>query len=137
MAKDYLERAKLRLESARRAFKEGYYPDVVRFSQEVVEMSAKGILRLVGVEYPLEHDVSKVLDIVKDRFPRWMRKPLERVSKSSTELAEVRGLALYGNEKRAIPPSVLFDKEKADEALKEARYTYDIAIKFLKWFLRE
>ena len=48
LARDYLKRAKARLVTAEEAFKRGYYPETVRYSQECVELSLKARLRMVG-----------------------------------------------------------------------------------------
>lgn len=57
LARDYLRRTEARLISARYAFDQGYYPEIVRYSQGCVEPSLKACLRLVGVEYPKVHNV--------------------------------------------------------------------------------
>ncbi len=45
------------MEEARRAFDNEAWNLVVRRSQEVVELSLKGLLKLMGVESPKSHDV--------------------------------------------------------------------------------
>lgn len=52
LARDYLERAQNRVIDATSALSRGAYPEVVRYSQECVELSLKAALRSVGVEYP-------------------------------------------------------------------------------------
>lgn len=69
MALSYLRRANSRLIDANSTLGRESYPDVVRYSQETVEMSLKAVLRAVGVEYPKDHEVSPVLVSSKDRLP--------------------------------------------------------------------
>jgi hypothetical protein len=57
LARDYLRRAEARLVSARYAFDQGYYPEVVRYFQGCVELSLKACLRFVGIECPKVHNV--------------------------------------------------------------------------------
>ncbi|MBS7645703.1 HEPN domain-containing protein [Candidatus Bathyarchaeota archaeon] len=66
-----LEQAYSRLKTARIALKDGNHAYTVRSSQECVELSLKAALRLVGVEYPKKHDVSRVLLMNKEKFPEW------------------------------------------------------------------
>lgn len=45
-----------------RAFDRGSWNIVVRRAQEVVELSLKGALKMMGIEYPKEHDVGGLFD---------------------------------------------------------------------------
>ena len=36
-----------------------------------LETPGSGYLRSIGVEYPREHDVSRALEMTKDKFPDW------------------------------------------------------------------
>lgn len=136
LAEDYLERAKSRLISSNGAYKRGEYPDVIRYSQECVEMSLKACLRLIGVEYPKAHDVSDVLVDVRENFPDWLRKITDKLAKISKKLAMERGPSVYGEEERGIPPSELFGKKEAKEALSEAKYVYEQCRKFITQFVK-
>jgi len=137
LAEDYLERAKSRLISSNEAYKRQEFPDVVRYSQECVEMALKACLRLIGVEYPKAHDVSDVLVDVRKNFPAWFRKVTERIAKISKKLAMERGPSVYGEEERGIPPSELFGEKEAKEALSEAKYVYEQCRKFVTQSLKK
>ena len=52
-----IQEAQMIMEEARRAFNGKAWNLVVRRSQEVVELSLKGLLKLMGVESPKTHDV--------------------------------------------------------------------------------
>lgn len=68
MALDYIRRAKSCFRESKAAFDEEDYPMTVRRSQECVELSLKAVLRGIAIEYPREHDVSKALEMVKEKF---------------------------------------------------------------------
>jgi HEPN domain-containing protein len=100
IAEAMLQQARDRLTTAERAVSDGNYSYAVRSSQECVEMSLKGALRSVGVEYPKKHDVGRVLLRMKDRFPPWFA--VEDFARVSRELVELREPAMYGDEIRMI-----------------------------------
>ncbi|MEM3388883.1 MAG: HEPN domain-containing protein [Thermoproteota archaeon] len=122
LAEDYFKRAKIRVKSAELAYSDESYPDVVRYSQECVELSLKAALRAVGVEYPKEHDMSRILRAVKDRFPEWFRREVEKLGEVSRDLADKRAPSLYGIESLGKAPSDIFDKDDAEKALSDAKY---------------
>ena len=115
-----LEQAKRRLETSRRETLEGSPAYAVRSAQECVELSLKAALRLLGVEYPKKHDVSRVLLLFKDRFPEWFNVDLFAIK--SKELAEKREPAMYGDEQRG--PDELFTREDVERALSDAEEIY-------------
>ncbi|RMF38472.1 MAG: HEPN domain-containing protein, partial [Chloroflexi bacterium] len=61
MAESYLAQAKEILLEVERAYRRGVWNLAVRRAQEVVELSLKAALRLVGVEVPHIHDVGVLL----------------------------------------------------------------------------
>jgi len=62
MAKAYIEDAERSYNEAKINFNEKAYHRCIRRAQECVELSLKGVLRLLSIEYPKSHDVSIVLD---------------------------------------------------------------------------
>ena len=137
MAETYLEQAKARLQTARRAYRKGNYAFTVRQSQECVELSLKGALRLYGIEYPREHDVGKILPLLKNRFPPRFVADLDELAKISSELAKFRGPSMYGDEEKGIPPSELFKKSDAAKAKKNAGFVYKRCGQLYKGFLKK
>ena len=107
------------------------YPDVVRYSQECVELCLKAALRAVGVEYPKEHDMSRIFKAVKDRFPEWFRKEVEKVGEISRDLADKRGPSLYGIESLGRTAADIFGKEDAEKALSYAKHVLEVVRKLL------
>ncbi len=66
LALDYIDRAGLTLEEARSAFEKEVYSLAIRRAQETCELSLKGALRYLAIEYPRDHDVSDVLLRLKE-----------------------------------------------------------------------
>lgn len=133
MSEAYLKEAKRRLETASRAVQEGGgYAYCIRQSQECVELSLKASLRLIGIEYPKQHDVSDVLKTVKDRFPKWYADEIDNLAKISTTLAMKREPAMYGDDTVGKPPIALFTKKDAEKALKQAQTVFKKTEKLIK-----
>ena len=61
LAADYIKRAAVRLRAIDALYEAGSWADVVRESQEAVELALKGLLRTVGIDPPHVHDVADVL----------------------------------------------------------------------------
>ena len=136
LAKDYLERAKNRIIDAMSALNRGAFPEVVRYSQECVELSLKAVLRVVGIEYPKVHDVGDVLEANAERFPDWFRAHVPKLRRISAELAQKRGPSLYGIERLGKPPSEIFGEADARDALEKAKFVHRLCCKFFEYFYR-
>lgn len=121
-----------RLEVARRCLKEGLWSFCVRQSTECLELSLKGCLRLVGVEYPKEHDVSLVLLDSRGRFPGWFQEDVQALADYSRTLAKMRGPSLYGDEVRGVPAMELFVEKDAAYALEGAGRALTAAKRLLR-----
>lgn len=139
MAQGYLEDAAYSLREAGEALAEERYHRAVRRAQESVELSLKAALRLLGVEYPREHDVSGVLsEVARYRdLPEWFRSELNAINMISKELAETRGPAFYGDERAFIPPRQLYTREDAEKAVDGAERVYELCDKLFKWWRGE
>ena len=134
MARDYLKRATRCLHEAGGAFNDQDYPMVVRRAQECVELSLKAALRLLGIEYPREHDVSQILLSVQDRLPKWFN--AEKYADHSRVLVSKRGPAMYGHEELLTPASEIFGVKDAEEALKMAREVHEACVRLIHEFER-
>ncbi len=124
LARSYLDRARERLRAAESSFQHDSYPDVVRFTQECVEMSLKSCLRAVGIEHPKSHDVGAFLPYARDRLPEWFRSEADEYPRISAELASLRSVSLYGIEADGKTPGEMFTKPDAEKALEWARRVY-------------
>lgn len=121
LAADYVRRAKARLAAVDALFAGESWADVVRESQEVVELALKGLLRAVGIEPPRIHDVSDVLLAERQRFPRAIHRHLDTLAAGSRTLRRDRELAFYGAED--LTPSGFYSQEDAAAAREIARRT--------------
>jgi HEPN domain-containing protein len=115
LGESYVERAVARLPFLRQMQAAGLHADVVRESQEVVELALKGVLRIIGVDPPKEHDVSKQLAAQRDRLPRTVAANLREIRRFSKRLRRERELAFYGDED--FVPSDEYDADDSDEAI--------------------
>jgi HEPN domain-containing protein len=115
LGESYVERAVARLPFLRQMQAAGLHADVVQESQEVVELAFKGVLRIIGVDPPKEHDVSKQLAAQRDRLPRTVAANLREIRRFSKRLRRERELAFYGDED--FVPSDEYDADDSDEAI--------------------
>lgn len=118
---DYVRRAKARLAAVDALFAARSWADVVRESQEVVELALKGLLRVVGIEPPRIHDVSEVLTAEKSRLPPAIQQQVEVLAAGSRTLRRDRELAFYGAED--LTPSGFYTQDDAVAARDIARKT--------------
>ncbi|MDE1820241.1 MAG: HEPN domain-containing protein [Euryarchaeota archaeon] len=117
---EFLVRADERVRAARAALGRRRTPDVVRFSQEAVELSLKSALRSAGIDYPKFHDVGFVLEDHRDKFPAWFRSAIPEMAELSHALADRREAALYGSQKGVGPTRDVRDPRRAREFLQRA-----------------
>ena len=119
LAEDYIRRAAVRLRALDVLFEAESWADVVRESQEAVELALKGLLRRVGVEAPRLHDVSDVLLAERTRLPPALATRVEELAAVSRGLRRDRELAFYGAED--LTPSTFYSRDDATKALDGAR----------------
>ena len=114
LALDYIDRAGLTLEEARSAFEKEAYSLAIRRAQETCELSLKGALRYLAIEYPRDHDVSDVLKRVKEirQIPEWFSDKIDFMAGVSSDLARKRGPAFYGIERSVTPASKIFGRDE-------------------------
>ncbi|MEY4093520.1 MAG: hypothetical protein RLZZ53_719 [Acidobacteriota bacterium] len=119
LAADHLRRAEARLRALDVLFDAASWADVVRESQEIVELTLKGLLRACGVEPPRIHDVADVLLAERDRLPQDLASHVERLAGISRALRRDRELAFYGAED--LTPSTFYREADAVIARDSAR----------------
>lgn len=117
LARDYLRRARSRRRALDTLLADEAHADVVRESQEVVELILKGALRYAGVDPPKRHDVRATLVRFLDRLPAEWREAMEQIEQASAELVRNRAHAFYGDEDQLVPASDLFAEADARRAL--------------------
>lgn len=118
LGSSYIERARGRLPFLRQMQAAGLHADVVRESQEVVELALKGLLRVVGLDPPKEHDVSKFMTQERRRLPKVIVEHLREIRRMSKRLRRERELAFYGGDD--FVPSDEYDAEDSTEAIQFA-----------------
>lgn len=120
---DYLRRSKARVAAVRVLLEERSWADVVRESQEIVEITLKALLRAHRIEVPQIHDVSPVLEQNRARFAGKIQESLDELMRISRSLRRDRELAFYGSED--LTPSEFYREEDATQAYAEARFVHE------------
>ena len=95
------------------------FSDVVRESQELVELALKGMLRWAGIDPPKIHDVGDLLLQFADRFQGLSAEELADLARASSELRCEREFSFYGD--IDFIPTDEYDAEDADTAIDQAR----------------
>jgi HEPN domain-containing protein len=121
LAADHVRRAEIRLLALDVLFEHQSWADVVRESQEVVELALKGLLRACGVEPPRIHDVSEILKAEQHRLPESLSDKVDDLASISRNLRRDRELAFYGAED--LTPSGFYTRADAEQARDDARKT--------------
>jgi HEPN domain-containing protein len=119
LAADHVRRAEARLRALDVLFDAESWADVVRESQEVVELTLKGLLRAVGVDPPRVHDVADVLFAERGRLPPALARAIDQLADASRGLRRDRELAFYGAED--LTPSDFYKRHDAEQARNAAR----------------
>ena len=120
LARDYVSRATVRLDVVDLLYSAESWADVVRESQQVVELALKGLLRNRGIDPPRVHDVSGALLAEKDRLPVALRDKADQLAAISRDLRRDRELAFYGAED--LVPSEFYGQPDAKRAREGARF---------------
>lgn len=120
LAYDYIKRSQARLKALDVLMQEESWADVVRESQEVIELALKALLRACAIDPPRIHDVSSVLLAEKNQLPKDLVSQLDSLVRISKTLRRDRELAFYGSED--LTPSEFYSKEDASAAKDDANY---------------
>jgi HEPN domain-containing protein len=94
------------------------YNMTVRRAQEVAELALKGVLEILGVDYPKIHDVGHLFveHVIKKAFPV-EEDILEKIERISFWLAEARAPSFYLERD--------YTEEDARKAFEDANFVYD------------
>lgn len=129
LANSYLKKAMIRLEILSFLINKKAYSDVVREAQECVELALKGILRKVGVEPPMWHDVGDILIMHKMKIPKDVRQHLLKIKQISQWLRKERELSFYGDVD--FIPTEEYRLKEARKAKSDAAFCLRIAKKVI------
>ncbi|MCS7139426.1 MAG: HEPN domain-containing protein [Candidatus Nezhaarchaeota archaeon] len=132
MARDYIFRSKRFLKEADMALEDGDNATSIRRSQEALEMAVKALLRAIGIEYPRSHDVSDVLVEHSDSLPEGVKLEVSELAMLVSQLASIRGVALYGYEREGIPASRAFTRDYAERILQSVKRYVSLIERSLK-----
>jgi HEPN domain-containing protein len=124
LARDFVRRSGVRLRALEVFVEAESWADVVRESQEIVELTLKGLLRFCGVDPPRIHDVSEVLLAEQTRLPEALLPVIDTLVGASRELRRDRELAFYGAED--LTPSGFYSEEDACRAQSSARQVVEL-----------
>ena len=124
LAQDYIRRAAIRLRALEVLFEGESWADVVRESQEIVELALKALVRASGIDPPRVHDLSGLLRSERARLPEALEPELEALAEISRQLRRDRELAFYGAED--LTPSEFYTRSDAERARSGARRTVDL-----------
>ena len=130
LAKDYITRANKRLKAVEALLKEESWSDVVRESQEVVELALKSLLRACSIEVPRIHDVSPILEQNERRLPQRIQLELAKICTISRQLRRDRELAFYGSED--LTPSEFYKEVDATTAYRDAKWIVELVLSEVK-----
>lgn len=104
---------------AQNAWREQDYNMVMRRAQETVELALKGALRILGVDYPKEHDVGPLfVQRAKAKIPTVDQAALQEIGSISRRLAQTRAPSFY-LERR-------YGREEARQALEDSRFVLKV-----------
>ena len=131
LVQDYLRRSNARLKAIETLAAEKSWADVVRESQEVVELALKALLRNVSIEVPWVHDVSDMLLDNRKLFSGPIVGELENLAEISRTLRRDRELAFYGSED--LTPSDFYREKDAKRAREQAREVVRAVMKAVKF----
>jgi len=130
LARDYFERSRKRLKAVALLLQEEAFADVVRESQEVVELLLKALIRSFGIAVPFSHDLSETLAANEPRLPAGAREMVTRWSDISRRLRKDRELAFYGSED--VTPSTFYTRADAEEAMAMANEVLSTVSPFIR-----
>jgi len=124
LARDYIHRAEVRLGAVDVLFEAESWADVVRESQEIVELALKALLLSSGIDPPRIHDVSDVLVAERKRLPEALMPDMDVLTEASRQLRRDRELAFYGAED--LTPSGFYSRADGEKALASARIAVEL-----------
>ena len=92
-----MKRARIRLRFLEEFLKEKDYADVIRVSQEVIELAQKAILLRIGINPPKWHEVIDIILENREKLPQDIFLRLVELRRDSKWLRSQREIAFYGD----------------------------------------
>jgi len=129
LGKSYIRKAIARFDTLEVLLKNRDYSDVIRESQEIVELVLKGILRIRGIEPPKIHDVGGLLIEYRERFKDISLREIRKLVKISKELRKERELSFYGDVD--FIPTEEYTVKDAVKCIEKVKFVIEIGKRFL------
>lgn len=106
------------------------YNMVIRRAQESVELALKGMLKILGFEYPKIHHVGDVFkEKIQEKGIRIEKDVLDEIEEISLRLAQAREASFYFEK--------VFGRKEAKKAYEDAKYVLDIIKKLKRKIFKE
>ncbi len=125
LARSYLAKAGARMGILDVLMKARSYSDVVRESQEIVELSQKAMLRQVAIDPPKWHEVSDIILANRSRFSDAVQNEVDAIISIAKWLREERERSFYGDVD--FDPGTGYRNEDAYRASEGAQRWVDVA----------
>lgn len=129
LSRSYLIKAQKRLRILKVLMEEEAYSDVVRESQEIVELSLKAMLRFVGIEPPKYHDVGPIILEHREKFRHISLRDIKKITTISKRLRKERELSFYGD--IDFIPTEEYTLKDAKGAMDGAGFVVRVATEFI------
>lgn len=135
LAGSYLIKARTRLKILTVLLDETAYSDVIRESQEIVELACKGMLRHAGIEPPHWHDVGELLREYRVRLTPAGEADIERAVTVSAWLRKEREFSFYGD--IDFIPTERYARDDALRAIADAQFVVALAERIMQPVVRD
>lgn len=119
----YLKKCKSRLRAVQVLMNDKNYSDVVRESQEIVELCSKGILRVALIDPPHRHDVAEELKQCVSQIGNSYQGAIDELVIGNHWLRREREMAFYGADD--FDPTEGYSIKDAKRALSFAKLAVD------------
>lgn len=119
LAAGYLKKCEDRLAMMEVLMNRQAWSDVIRESQEIVELALKGVLRSVGIDPPKWHDVGGLLLEYGKKITQLSESQIRELADASKMLRKEREFSFYGDVD--FIPTDQYDREDAAQAFAYAR----------------
>jgi len=123
LAQGYLRKCTDRLAALEVLVSREAWSDVVRESQEIVELALKGVLRSIGVDPPKWHDVGSLLREHAEKLPTLADGEIRYLAAASKSLRKEREYSFYGDVD--FVPTEEYDANDGEKAAEQARRATD------------
>ena len=115
----YLKKCQSRLRALQVLIEDKNYSDVVRESQEIMELCSKAVLRIALIDPPHRHDVANELVLAKASLPAHVHGAIDEMVIANHWLRRDREIRFYGAED--FDPTEGYSKDDSDRASRYAQ----------------